>query len=104
MRSNHRLLFGTCTGTLLTGLALLRAVDPKLSSPAPQNMVTAAGLGAVFGAPLLLVVMPYAVTSWSVDPAWALTKVSLMLVVYLLGLFGVSKLLTRPSALLRSGA
>lgn len=58
------LLFGTCTGTLLTGMALLRVIDPKLESPAASNQVLASAVAVPFALPLLMGVMPYAVSAW----------------------------------------
>jgi len=55
-------LFGLATGTLPTGLALLRIVDPGLTGPVARNTVLAATASIAFGIPVLLVVMPMAVS------------------------------------------
>lgn len=57
------LLFGTVTGTLPTGMALLKIVDPQLRSSAAGNMVVGATLAAVLGAPLFLFIIPLPVVS-----------------------------------------
>jgi ESS family glutamate:Na+ symporter len=57
-------LFGTMTGTLPTGLALLRLVDPELKGPATRNMVSGITGATAFGAPILLVIMPMPVVGW----------------------------------------
>jgi ESS family glutamate:Na+ symporter len=62
------LIFGIATGTFLTGMALLRAIDPDYSSTAGRNAVVAAGAEVVFAAPLLLLVLPYAVSSYADSP------------------------------------
>ena len=62
------LIFGIATGTFLTGMALLRAIDPDYSSTAGRNAVVAAGAEVVFAAPLLLLVLPYAVSSYAESP------------------------------------
>jgi len=58
------LLFGTATGTLLTGMALLRTIDPRLETPVASHQVLASALAVPFAAPMLLFVMPYAVSTW----------------------------------------
>lgn len=55
-------LFGMATGTLPTGLALLRVVDPDLAGPVARNTVIAATGSIFLGIPLLLFVMPMAVS------------------------------------------
>ena len=49
-------LFGTATGTLPTGLSLLRVVDPDFETPAAQDYAYASGLVFVFVFPLILFV------------------------------------------------
>lgn len=57
-------LFGMSTGTLPTGLALLRIIDPDLRSSAPSSAVLGSA-GAVLGAaPLFLGVVPFAIGGW----------------------------------------
>jgi len=56
--------FGMSTGTMPTGLALLRMIDPELKSPAPVSAVLGSA-GAIIGvAPILLVLHPIAITGW----------------------------------------
>ncbi len=58
------LWFGMSTGTMPTGLALLRMVDPELKSPAPVSAVLGSA-GAIIGvAPILLVLHPIPITGW----------------------------------------
>ncbi len=57
-------LFGTMTGTLPTGLALLRLADPGLAGPAPRSMVSGTTGAALMGLPLILFVLPFAVSGW----------------------------------------
>ena len=49
-------LFGTATGTLPTGLSLLRIVDPDFETPAARDYAYASGLVFVFVFPLILFV------------------------------------------------
>ncbi len=48
------LLFGTATGTLPTGLSLLRVVDPEFKSPAAADYVYATGVVFVLVIPIIL--------------------------------------------------
>ena len=58
-------LFGTATGTLPMGLALLRIIDPDMRSPAPISAVLGS-VGAILGgAPVVMLMLPTVVTSWS---------------------------------------
>jgi len=48
-------LFGAATGTLATGLALLRILDPELRGPVPSSAVLGAAAALPLSAPLLVV-------------------------------------------------
>lgn len=62
--SHALVLFGTMTGTLPTGLALLRLSDPDLNGPAARNMVMGVTLSIAVAAPVLLVLLPMPVAGW----------------------------------------
>lgn len=47
-------LYGMLTGTISTGLALLREVDPDFSSPSAEYLVLGSGVGLAFGFPLMI--------------------------------------------------
>lgn len=49
-------MFGMLTGTLSSGVLLLREIDPNLETPASDNLVYGSSFGIVFGAPILLFV------------------------------------------------
>ena len=55
--------FGASTGTLPMGLALVRMIDPKLSSTAPTSLIRGVGIMLVLSVPLLSL-MTYAVSQW----------------------------------------
>ncbi len=57
------LWFGMSAGTLPTGLALLKVVDPELKSPAAVSAVFGSAAATVGLAPLMLVLIPAAVTT-----------------------------------------
>lgn len=48
------LIFGTSTGTLPTGLALLRIIDPEFESPVARDYTMAMGMSFVIAIPLIL--------------------------------------------------
>jgi ESS family glutamate:Na+ symporter len=52
----HRMLliFGVSTGTLSTGLALLRVIDPDFETPVASDYTYAAGITFVFAIPFIL--------------------------------------------------
>jgi len=52
---NTLALFGNLTGTISTGMALLREVDPGLESGASDNLVFGSGVAIFVGIPMLLV-------------------------------------------------
>ena len=62
--SHSLVLFGAMTGSLPTGLALLRLTDPELRGPAARNVIAGASLSVLFAAPVLLVLLPMPVSGW----------------------------------------
>jgi ESS family glutamate:Na+ symporter len=65
---NHTLeyilaLYGMATGTISSGLVLLKEVDPNFKTPAAQNMVLGSGVALFLGIPLILV-LPIPVTGF----------------------------------------
>ena len=49
-------MFGMLTGTISSGVLLLREVDPDLKTPASNDLITGSSFGIVFGAPVLLLI------------------------------------------------
>ncbi len=49
-------MYGMLTGTISSGVLLLREIDPNLETPASGNLVSGSSFGIVFGAPVLLLV------------------------------------------------
>lgn len=55
-------LFGEMTGTLASGLALVRITDPEYRSPVAQDLVLSSGMALALGFPLFVVInLPYSV-------------------------------------------
>lgn len=89
------LLFGTVTGTLPTGMALLRIVDPDLRSSAGNNMIVGATIAALLAAPLFLFIIPLPVVSQG-NPTRSALMTLMLLVGYLaLLIVGWKKLASR---------
>ncbi len=49
-------MYGMLTGTISSGVLLLREIDPNLSTPAANNLITGSSFGIVLGAPVLVLV------------------------------------------------
>ena len=49
-------MYGMLTGTIGSGVLLLREIDPELKTPAANNLVAGSSYGIVLGAPLLVFV------------------------------------------------
>jgi ESS family glutamate:Na+ symporter len=49
-------MYGMLTGTISSGVLLLREIDPDLETPAANNLVVGSSFGIVLGAPVLILV------------------------------------------------
>ncbi|MCL2488045.1 MAG: hypothetical protein FWE80_05110 [Oscillospiraceae bacterium] len=49
-------MFGMMTGTISSGVLLLREIDPMFTTPAANNLLTGSGTAIMFGAPMLALV------------------------------------------------
>lgn len=49
-------MYGMMTGTISSGILLLRELDPDLQTPAANNLVTGSSFGILLGAPVLILV------------------------------------------------
>ena len=49
-------MYGMMTGTISSGVLLLREIDPNLDTPAANNLVVGSTFGIVLGAPVLILV------------------------------------------------
>jgi ESS family glutamate:Na+ symporter len=47
-------MYGMLTGTISSGILLLRPLDPEFKTPAANNLITGSSFGIVLGAPLLI--------------------------------------------------
>lgn len=51
---NTMVFYGTYTGTISTGMALLKQIDPGFHSGASENIVLGSGVALIFGFPLMV--------------------------------------------------
>ena len=49
-------MYGMLTGTISSGVLLLREIDPNFDTPAANNLISGSSFGIAFGAPVLLLV------------------------------------------------
>lgn len=49
-------MFGMLTGTIGSGVLLLREIDPNYETPAANNLVVGSSFGILFGAPMLVLI------------------------------------------------
>lgn len=47
-------MYGMMTGTISSGVLLLREIDPDFETPAANNLISGSGFAIIFGAPLLI--------------------------------------------------
>lgn len=49
-------MYGMMTGTISSGVLLLREIDPEFDTPAANNLITGSSMAILFGAPMLLLI------------------------------------------------
>ena len=49
-------MYGMLTGTISSGVLLLREIDPELSTPAANNLIVGSSFGILLGAQVLILV------------------------------------------------
>jgi ESS family glutamate:Na+ symporter len=49
-------MYGMLTGTIGSGILLLREIDPDFRTPAANNLVIGSSFGIILGAPVLILV------------------------------------------------
>lgn len=82
-------MFGMLTGTISSGVLLLREIDPELKTPASNNLVTGSSFGIIFGIPMLILISFAAKSDTSVF--LALVFILLYLAALLLFIFKAGK-------------
>lgn len=82
-------MYGMLTGTISSGVLLLREIDPNFETPAANNLISGSSFGIAFGAPVLLLVSLAAKDTVSVWIAFGL--IIIYLVALLLFIFKAGK-------------
>lgn len=84
-------IFGEMTGTINSGLVLVRVTDPEFSTPVAEDLVYGSGVALVFGFPLLIVLnVPMNIFNNSLLGYWITLGI---LIVYLGLLWGFWRLI-----------
>lgn len=81
-------MYGMLTGTISSGVLLLREIDPELKTPAANNLITGSSFGILFGAPVLVLISMAAKSDlmcYVTLGLAALYLVILLAVIYLVG-------------------
>ena len=83
-------LYGMWTGTVVTGMALLKEVDPLGKTSVPESLVLGSGFAAIIGVPLMMV-LDIPISAWVNDKPWlyivTFVVFALYSVVCMLGIF-----------------
>jgi len=89
-------MFGMLTGTISSGVLLLREIDPELKTQASNNLITGSSFGIAFGIPVLLLVSFAAQSDTSV--LITLGLVLAYLIALLIFIFNVGKRKAKKNA------
>lgn len=73
-------MFGMLTGTISSGVLLLRELDPQMKTPASGDLISGSSFGIAFGIPVLLLV------SFAAQGAWQCLATFGILIFYLVAL------------------
>lgn len=84
-------MYGMLTGTISSGVLLLREIDPGFKTPAATNLVTGSSFGILFGAPVLLLVSMAAKSDIMVFVVLALATIYLIFLLLYIYKIGVKK-------------
>ena len=84
-------MYGMLTGTISSGVLLLREIDPGFKTPAATNLVTGSSFGILFGAPVLLLVSMAAKSDLMVFVVLLLATIYLVLLLFYIFKVGTKK-------------
>ena len=85
-------MFGMSTGTISSGILLVREIDPMFKTPAANNLVTGSGMAIVFGAPMLpLISVAPISTEWTWAVLGILIVYAALLILFMLKVSGKAK-------------
>ncbi|MCK5130318.1 MAG: sodium:glutamate symporter [Clostridiales bacterium] len=78
-------LYGMWTGTITTGIALLREIDPESKTPVPEHAVLGSGFAVIFAIPLMLI-LNVPIQAILQDKPWMFGLTFVLLIVYSLSM------------------
>ena len=93
-------MFGMLTGTISSGILLVREVDPNFKTPAANNLVSGSGMGIAFGAPILILI---GLAPKSTGMAFAVMGLSLLYFAILLLILTIKKSPNTAAAAIAKG-
>jgi ESS family glutamate:Na+ symporter len=92
-------IYGEMTGTLSSGLALVRVTDPTFSTPVAQDLALSSGIALALGFPLLLAInLPFTRYNGALEGYFVVLGILLVYLAFLLLLwrrFGLTRRLNR---------
>ena len=78
-------VFGNMTGTINSGLVLVRVTDPEFDTPVAEDLVYGSGMALLVGFPLLIVLnLPFTYFANSVTGYWVTIVIFLIYFVILI--------------------
>ncbi len=98
------MIYGVSTGTLSTGLALLRVIDPEFKTKVASDYMLSAGLTFLLAIPFILAInLPaQAAVQGTMGPYWLMMGIAGVYLLYVLATYGIlakNKALKKPSDL-----
>jgi ESS family glutamate:Na+ symporter len=98
------MIYGVSTGTLSTGLALLRVIDPEFKTKVASDYMLSAGLTFLLAIPFILAInLPaQAAVQGTMVPYWIMMGISVAYLLYVLITYGIlakNKVLAKPANL-----
>lgn len=94
-------IYGQMTGTISSGLALIRVADPDYRTPVAQDLVLGSGIAFVLGFPLLLLInLPFTVYQGALEGYWVVFGAAAAYLAFILVVWTRFGLQRKPTAVL----
>ena len=87
-------MFGMLTGTISSGILLVREIDPNFETPAANNLVSGSGMGIVFGAPILILIGLAPKSTLMCFVTLGLLVLYMVILIFIMGIINRSQKLT----------
>jgi len=90
-------MFGMLTGTISSGILLVREIDPNFETPAANNLVSGSGVGIGFGAPILILIGLAPKSTQLCLICLCLLAVYMVILIFIMQIIGLSqKIIEKP--------